>query len=188
MRVDDRLPDRASIRKVPPRHRLVDDARPRAVRCIALVEEASLEEPDLHGFEVAGRHDADIGQRIFGFRRLPAFDRERERRRDADLVHRQRRDRRSRRHARSASQPLDDRFEKLHEPMPLAVLGRRQKHLRGDDVAGLEARVYLQQLRDAARHQPRANEQDQRKRDLDHDQPIQQPARSAAPCVARPIR
>ena len=72
--------------------------------------------------------------------------------------------------------PLHDVLEELHQAMALAVFGGRQEHLRGDDVARIESRIDLQQLREAARHQAGADQQDQRDRDLDDDERVQQAA------------
>ena len=93
VRILDDQAERAAIRKIPPRHRLVDHAGARRPLRIALVEEAAREQLDLHRLEVAGRDDADVGERIFGRRRLLSFDVERQRAGGADVVQRHRRHR-----------------------------------------------------------------------------------------------
>ena len=140
---DDGLAERAAIRKVSPRHRLVDHAGARRLSRIALVEEAAVEQPDLHRLEVAGRDDADVGERILGRRRLLPFDVERQRRRGADVVQRQRRHRGCGGHARRASQPLDDVLVEAHQALALRyfVVGSSTARRRGwpDRIPGSPA-------------------------------------------------
>ena len=172
VRILDDLAERAAIREIPPRHRLVDHAGPRCLLAIALVEESAREQLDLHRLEVAGRDDADVGERIFGGRRLLSFDVERQRAGGADVVQRHRRHRGGVHHAGRAAQALDHVLVEAHLRRAL-ILRRRQQHARGDEVGAIEAGTHLQQLREAARHQSGADEQHQRERDLDHDQSAQ---------------
>ena len=175
-------PSGLSIRKVPPRHRLVDHARARAHFRIALVEESAREQLDLHRLEVAGRDDADVGERIFGGRRLLPFDVERQRAGGADVVQRHRRHRGCVHHAGLAPHALEHVFVEAHLRRAL-ILRRRQQHARGDEVRRIESGAHLQQLGEAARHQSGADQQHQRERDFDDHEPAQQPTRiRARPC------
>ena len=71
----------------------------------------------------------------------------------------------------ACTQALDDILVEARQVLPIAILRRRQQHLRADEVVGLEARVDLQQLGEAPRHQARADEQHQRQRDFDDHKP-----------------
>ena len=163
-------PSGLAIGKVAPRHRLVDHARARRLLRVALVEEPSGDQRNLHRLEVAGHDDADVRERIFAAWRRLAFDVERQRHGLAHIGHRQHRDGRGAGHAGRHAQPARRRPRRTARgsvdrdtwSSAAAPARRRDCSTRTPD--------HLQQLGETAGHQPGADEQHQCQRDLDDHQ------------------
>src|SRR5206468_10273290 len=74
----------------------------------------------------------------------------------------------------------------LHDALPI-LLARRQRDAHRDHVAGVESGVDALQRTERAEHQPRADEQHDRERDLRDDKRMAQPlAADTAADLSRP--
>ena len=178
------LAERVLARPQLRRERLVHDDDSRLVARVVLVEEPARDERDPHRLEVAASHDADVGvdEGLAGRGRAPLH---RDRAPRHHLAQRQRRDAARGAHAGQRREALPELPVGLEHGGGLGVARTAHRELEGQHALRVEAGRHPLDAREAAHEQARADEQDDRERDLAGHEQAAQPVAPREESAAR---
>ena len=162
---------------------LVDDGVVVASCAVEIVERPAAKNLHPERFEVArANRDLRDGGRLFARRRLPAVHGQQPR--EAAAERHVGRDGR-RLNASNTREALVEALEERAALLPRRVLLVRQREAHGEQVPGLHAHVHAIHVHEAPHHEACAGEQDERERELRHDEHAC-PASCAHPTASRP--